>query len=153
MITGAEMLLIQGGVNALGTVMQMGAITGADKVNSIIAETNARLAKKDAEYDAARIRAQGAQAEGSARSAMAASGVDVAGGGTADLIQTEIAKNTERDAFAMLLSGERAASEYRQSAHNARRDAKDATTSGILQIGATAMDTAAGIDRWKRGIS
>lgn len=152
MITGAEMLLISGGLNAASTVMNIGAINGEEKANAIIAAANARIAKQDAEQEATRLRDRGAATAGAARTALAASGVDLAGGGTVDVIEQDIRRTTERDAYAALLGGERLAEQYTTEAGNARRRAKDAVTSGVLQIGGTVMGTMYGIDRWQRGM-
>lgn len=152
MITGAEMLLISGGMNAASTIMNMGALGGEEKINAIIAASNARLAKQDAEQDATRIREQGERTAGSARTALAASGVDLAGGGTVDVVEQDVRRTTERDAYAALLAGDRLADQYTQESKNARARAKDATTAGVLQIGQTVMSTAYGVDRWQRGM-
>jgi type IV secretory pathway TrbL component len=73
MFTGQELLLISGGINAAGTVLGFGSAYSADKINEIVADTEAKLVAENAKTQAALIRREGDAVAGSARTAMAAS--------------------------------------------------------------------------------
>jgi hypothetical protein len=150
MFTGAEVLLIQAGLNAAGTVLGMGSAYTADKINAINADAEAKIARSEADQQAIAIRRQGEGAKGAARAALAASGVSLAGGGTVDQIEQQITRDTEHDAYAALLTGDRTVRALQQSASEYRRGAKDSVTAGALQIGDTVLGTGAKLGNWKR---
>lgn len=150
MFTGAELLLISGGLNAGSTVLGLGSAYSADKINEIVADTEAKIVAENTKVQAANIRREGDAVMGAARTALAASGVDVAGGGTVDVIERRITQDTERDAYATLFSGEREANALRDQADAYGKRAQDSLRAGILNIGSTVFDTAAGVSKWKR---
>lgn len=146
--TGAEALIIQGGLNIGGTILGMGSAYGADKINAINADAEAKITLEDSKQQAAVVRRQGAAVKGAARTALAASGVDLAGGGTVDVIEQQITKDTETDAYATLLTGERTAAQLRQKGSDLRRGAKDAITAGALGVGDTILGSGDRLGKW-----
>lgn len=150
MLTGAEVLLIHGGLNAAGTVLGLGNQYTSDKINKIVSETNARLALEESQQQAASVARQGQAVSGAARAAMAASGVTVSADGTAGVIERQIAEDTQRDIYATLLTGQRTANEYRARGDAYRKSARDAVVAGGLDLGSTVFGTMGQLDKWKR---
>lgn len=148
MLTGAEVLLIHGGLNAAGTILGLGNQYTSDKINKIVSETNARLALEDAKQQAAGVARQGAAVAGGARAAMAASGVTVSADGTPGTIERQIEEDTQRDIYETLLTGQRVANEYRARADAYKKSARDAVTAGAFDIGGTVFGTARGLGKW-----
>ena len=150
MLTGAEVLLIQGGLNAAGTILGLGNDYSSDKINKIVADTNAKMALEDARQQAAAVRRQGDSTAGAARAAMAASGVTVSADGTPGAIERRIEQDTQTDIYATLLTGQRQANEYRARADAFKRSARDTSVAGGLDLGSTVFGTMANLGKWKR---
>jgi len=149
----SALLLASGGLNATGTLMNMFSTSEAEERNSIIARTNAILAEMEAEQAATRAREHGESVSGTARAAFAASGVSLRGGGTVDTVERKIRTDSERDAYAALLTGQRMAADFRAQADQHEQNASDALLSGVIRIGETVMNTGYNMARWNRGMT
>jgi hypothetical protein len=133
-----------------GEVAAAGAVISAG--SSILGGRSAKKAGKAAaaaEEAAAmerakNIRKAGRETRSAANAAFAASGVDVNGGGTPDVIQRTIAYESELDAINAILSGKR-------NARALRKGGQAAQTASVLDAGATLASAYGGWQRSTKG--
>lgn len=152
MCTGIEILALVGaGVSAVGTVMG-----GAQQKEQ--AEEQAALIKVEGEEEgraardrAGKIRKAGRMQAGAMRASLAASGVEVGGEGTPIVLEKQLARDVEDDAWAEILSGGNRASKLRYEAKALKRRGKDAFTGSLFEAGGTVLSAGAnyGMGKWK----
>jgi len=151
MCTGAEIALIATAVVGTTSAIYSG------QVQKETAEVNAELARRegDAAKDAAvaqaeKIRKAARAQEGQANAALAASGVAV-GEGTPIIINEDIIKRSEDDAYSTLLTGNR----QRQTANNQagvlQYQGQAAQTAGTLNAASSLLSTYSTYKGWQGG--
>ena len=144
-VTTGTMLAISAGVSAAGALAQGVAAKRAGDAQAARDEMAARQQQDAAGAEADRIRRAGERAKGAARAQLAASGIQV-DTGSALLIDEDIGRRVEDDAFNTLLTGSRQAGAYRLSAAQSRASGRNALTASALGAVST------GIQGWK-GVS
>lgn len=128
--------LLGAGISALSQAKQGQEAQYAANVQA--AEIN-----QSAQAQAQKIRKLAQQTRGQARSSLAASGVDV-NTGTSDVIDEEILRDSESDAYNTILSGER-------QANAVRRGGEAANDAGESSALSTIVGAAGGqYSRWKQ---
>ncbi len=142
-------------IQALGQYKTAQATASADKYNAQIAQQNAQLATQQAQFAAqeggAQVEASGLQTrakEGAVEANQGASGVEV-GQGSFGQIQQSVKEIGMLDAMQIRANAVRAAYGYQTQAVSDKEQAvldtyaaKNAKTSGILNIGSTVLSTA-----------
>ena len=149
-------------IGAAGTLMQGMAANSAAKAQAAAANQNARIAEAQA-HDAIerggqeelRLRRQMAQLQGTQRSALAASGMDIDSGSALD-VQDASMREGEQDAVAIRFNAAREgwghqvqAANYRNEASAARAAGRNALFGSIVGAG-TSLLSAAGPGTWTK---
>ncbi len=140
MCTGAEFLLVSAAVSA-GTAVYAGEQqkkAGAQQANAINAQAGQEL--DAARAQAERLRKATQFKRGTARAALAASGVDV-DSGTSLLIDQTITETGMQDAYSTLLTGERRSDTLNTQAGLSLRSGRDAATAGYVQAGGSLLSS------------
>ena len=150
-------------IGAAGTLMQGVAANSAARAQAAAANQNARIAEAQA-HDAIerggqeelRLRRQMAQLQGTQRSMLAASGVDVDSGSALD-VQDASMREGEQDAAAIRFNAAREgwghqvqAANYRNEASAARAAGRNALFGSVVGAG-TSLLSAAGSGAWAKG--
>ena len=150
-------------IGAAGTLMQGMAANSAARAQAAAANQNARIAEAQA-HDALerggqeelRLRRQMAQLQGTQRSMLAASGVDVDSGSALD-VQDASMREGEQDAAAIRFNAAREgwghqvqAANYRNEASAARAAGRNAPFGSVVGAG-TSLLSAAGSGAWAKG--
>lgn len=141
-VSPGTLMAISTGVNVAGQLSRGIADSRAATADARAQELAAAQERDSAMAEAARIRKAGARASGAARAQLAASGVDV-GAGTALLIDEDITSGAETDAEYTLLTGDRRARAYENSASQSRAKGRNAVAASVLGA------TASGLQGWK----
>lgn len=92
-----------------------------------------------ARVQAKQIRAQGDRQRGSARAAMAASGINVDGIGTPTIVDKGISQRSEHDAFLTLLGADDRARRTDQQAYGAELQGDQARSAGYMGAGSSLL--------------
>jgi hypothetical protein len=103
------------------------------------AQADANAARGDAEVQAMQIREAGKRQRSAAVAAQAASGVDI-GSGTAELINTEITKNSEQDAISTILSGRYRGQQLSNQGAFSKIKGENAAMAGYASAAGTALN-------------
>jgi hypothetical protein len=103
------------------------------------AQADANAAQGDAEVQAMQIREAGKRQRSSAVAEQAASGVDI-GSGTAELINTEITKESEQDAISTILSGKYRGRQLSNQGAFAKMKGDNAAMAGYASAAGTALN-------------
>jgi hypothetical protein len=113
------------------------------------AQADANAAQGDAEVQAMQIREAGKRQRSAAVAAQAASGVDT-GSGTAELINTEITKNSEQDAISTILSGKYRGQQLSNQGAFAKMKGDNAAMAGYASAAGTALNAGSSMyGAWK----
>lgn len=146
---GVETLLIASAVVGAGSAIYSGM------QQKEAAEANAELSRREGEAaaDAAvaqaeKIRKAARAQAGKANAALAASGVAI-GEGTPILINEDIYKNAEDDAYSTLLTGARQRQAANDQASMIEYQGGTAQTAGFLNAGSSLLSAGANYGRWK----
>lgn len=140
MCTGLEIAALVGAAASVGgTVMggQAAKKAGAAAGDNELADSRERAGK---------IRKLAKQVRGEATAAQAASGVSVSDGGTTDLVQQDIAYNSELDALAEEISGRRRAAALRKGGAVAQK-------ASVLNAAAIGAQAYGGWQRSAKGLA
>lgn len=151
MCTGVEIALIAGtALSAGATIMNGQQQKKMADYNAQVAEEEGNQAKADSLIQAEKVRRAARAQQGEARSALAASGVDV-GVGTAEQIQADIGTRGEEDALSLILSGGRKARTLDSEAGMQRAAGSAAATGATVSALGQIAGSAATYGRWKSG--
>lgn len=149
MCTGVELALV--GSAIVGTT----AAIYSGQTQKKTADVNAELARREgvAAQDAAvaqaeKIRKAARAQEGQANAALAASGVAI-GEGTPILINEDINKRAEDDAYSTLLTGSRQRQTANDQAGILQYQGRAAQTAGVLSAGASLLSAYGNYGAWK----
>lgn len=143
----ATLLQIAGGLYAGATAAGQGQAAEAQSEVDAAAEN---IAARDR---AKKIRKLGRLQAGAARSALAASGIQVGGVGTPLVIDREIAQSVEDDAWAEILTGQSRAAALRREGQLLAEEGESQLYGSLIGAGATLLGSAGEAeqkDRWKR---
>ncbi len=131
------LMAISAGISVFGTLAEGQAKKQAQDAQANEYELQAAQAKVDAEQEAKRIRAAGEKTAGAARTALAGAGIAVDSGSAVN-INEDIYRNSESDAYSMILTGTNKASSYNRSAGMARRAGQNAQSASLLSAASDA---------------
>jgi hypothetical protein len=146
---GVETMMVMAMVAAAGSAIYAGA------QQEKAADTNAELARRQGDQDAdaavsqaEKIRKAARSQAGEANAAMAASGVAI-GEGTAVRINEDIYKNSEDDAYSVLLTGTRRRQSANDQAGILNAQGNAAMTAGLINAGSSVLSMGARSGGWK----
>lgn len=141
-VSTGTMMAISAAVSIAGQLQQARAVKQAANADAQIMDTQAAQQRQQAEDEADRIRVAARKTKGAARAQMAANGIAV-NEGTALTIEDDINRESERDAFNVLLTGKRRADAATYQAAQARARGGNATSASVLGSVST------GLQGWK----
>lgn len=144
-ISAATLMMVSAGLTVAGKLYEgyarnEAAQTEADQQRRAAAESEVAAVE-----EAKRIRAAGKRTQGAARAALAASGVKV-DQGTSLLIDEDIGRRTEEDAYNTLLTGQRRSRSMNDSAKQSMQSGQNSLLASVMSAGASA---AGGLAGWK----
>lgn len=144
-------ILIAGVAVSAGSAIYQGQ--QADKIGKYQAaqiQADADASRAEAQLQADQIRKAGQRQRAAATAAMAASGVKT-DTGTAELINTTITEDAERDALTTIQSGGNRSRQMNASAQAARIGGKNAANAGYFNAASTALGAGSKVaSGWKR---
>jgi hypothetical protein len=138
MCEASTLMLVAAGVSAGSAIYQGQQAEDMGNYQAAQAQADANAAQGDAEVQAMQIREAGKRQRSAAVAAQAASGVDI-GSGTAELINTEITKNSEQDAISSILSGKYRGKQLSNQGAFAKIKGENAAMAGYTSAAGTAM--------------
>lgn len=110
------------------------------KAQSQQAEQNARNAESQGRVEANRILELGQKQKSAAQAQMAANGLDLSADNTiVDTVESDIDLNSSKDAWTTFFNHKNQSAQYMTDASAYKAQAKNATVSGILNLGSTAL--------------
>lgn len=124
--------LIAAGVMVVSSIAGGAAKKKAAKAEAAEMEYQAAAGREAAKEEAKLIRKAGSSARSTAKTQLAASGVDV-NAGTAAQIQDQITADSEGDAFISILNGGRRADQLNRSAQYTRMGGEQAMQASVIQ--------------------
>lgn len=124
-------LMIGTGVSVLGQVQQGQQQSEYYKAQARQSELNAATARVDAQAQAEKIRRLGRRQVGETNAQLAASGVKL-GDGTPLELTRETIQQSEQDAFAAIMTGDRGYAQNMNEASSLRTAGKNAVTNSVL---------------------
>jgi fermentation-respiration switch protein FrsA (DUF1100 family) len=152
---------MSGGISAASWIAVAAAAASAaaavyqGNVQKKTAEVNAELQRRQGEQDkdaamaqAEKIRKAAQAAQGQANAAIAASGVAI-GEGTPLRINEQIAKDSESDAYSVLLTGKRQQQAANDQAGLLQYQGKAAQTGGYLNATASLLSSGSSYNKWQ----
>lgn len=127
----SAILAVGTGLSVLGQIQQGQQQSAYYKAQAQQAEVNAAYARSDAQTQAEKIRRAGRRQVGETNAQLAASGVKL-GEGTPLELTRETIQQSEQDAFAAILSGERGYTSSMTEANSMRTAGKNSVSNSIL---------------------
>lgn len=141
MCTGMELALVAAtGIQAGSAIMQGQQQKDMYEYQAAQADADAETARQAGEIKAERIRKKARSVAASTRAALAAKGLSVSGE-TSNLINKDIAEQSELDAILGIDDANSAASRLRADASLDRLRGSSAQTAGFLNAGSSALAT------------
>ncbi|HET6497626.1 MAG TPA: hypothetical protein VFH17_01030 [Coriobacteriia bacterium] len=137
------------GVQAIGALRAGRAQAAALGHQAALIDRHAQEQMGVAQVQAERIRRAGRLQLGETRSALAGAGVRV-DTGSGLLVQEEVIRRAEQDAYAAILSGELQARTLRHEAELTRMGAREARRAGNIGAATTLLAGAARYSQWNR---
>jgi hypothetical protein len=138
MCEATTLMLVAAGVSAGSAIYQGQQAEKMGDYQNAQAQADANAAQGDAEVQAMQIREAGKRQRSAAVAAQASSGVDI-GTGTAELINTEITKNSEQDAISTILSGRYRGQQLSNQGAFSKIKGENAAMAGYASAAGTAM--------------
>jgi hypothetical protein len=149
MCDASTLLVVSAAVSAGSAIYQGQQAEDMADYQNAQAQADANAAQGDAEVQAMQIREAGKRQRSAAIAAQTASGVDI-GSGTAELINTEITKESEQDAISTILSGRYRGQQLSNQGAFAKIKGNNAATAGYVSAAGTALNAGASANGgWK----
>lgn len=112
----------------------------SSKAQTKQAEQNARNAESQGRVEASRIRELGKKQKSAAQVQMAANGLDINADNTiVDTVENDIDMNSSKDAWTTFFNHKNQSAQYMTDASAYKAQGQNATVSGILNLGSTAL--------------
>lgn len=111
------------------------------KAQSEQSEQNAKNAESQGRVEANRIRELGKKQASAAKAQMASNGLDLSADNTVtQTVENDIISNSEQDAFTTIFNAKNQSSQHLTDANSFNKQAQNATVSGVLNTGSTALN-------------
>ena len=102
---------------------------------------NAKNAESQGRVEANRIRELGKKQASAAKAQMAGNGLDLSADNTiVDVVEDDIIANSEQDAFTTIFNAKNQSAQHLTDANSFNKQAQNATISGVLNVGSTALN-------------
>ena len=123
-----------------GTAYSAYSARQSSKAQSKQSEQNAKNAESQGKVEAERIKELGKKQASAAQVQMAANGLDLNADNTVvDTIEDDISTNSSKDAWTTFFNAKNQSAQYQTDAKNQNLQAHNATVSGALNVGSTAL--------------
>lgn len=112
---------------------------------------NAKNAESQGRVEANRIRELGKKQASAAKAQMAGNGLDLSADNTiVDVVEDDIIANSEQDAFTTIFNAKNQSAQHLTDANSFNKQAQNATISGVLNVGSTALNGVSSIKNTKK---